>query len=154
MTLDERAADLGKLLEEILKRFQAVNAAAMNGPHVALNQQELRVVKFLGDEGPQIMRSVAEHLSLAVNSVTTIADGLEHKGLIQRLRSDEDRRIVRVELTESGRVAYTTCAASKLELFRSMLGSLTGDEQEILLVLFRKIARAGRLPEDSRNSKS
>jgi hypothetical protein len=35
-----------------------------------------------------------------------------------------------------------------------MLGSLTGDEQEILLVLFRKIARAGRLPEDSRNSKS
>ena len=39
MTLDERAADLGLLLEEILKRFQAANAAAMNGPHLVLNQQ-------------------------------------------------------------------------------------------------------------------
>ena len=149
MTLDERAADLGLLLEEILKQFQAVNAAAMNGPHVALNQQELRVVKLLGDAGPQIMRSVAEHLSLAVNSVTTIADGLDHKGLIQRQRSDEDRRIVRVELTDSGRAAYTACAASKLELFRSMLGALTVDEQEILLVLFRKIARSGRPAQNS-----
>jgi hypothetical protein len=31
-----------------------------------------------------------------------------------------------------------------LQLFRSMLGPLTIDEQEILLVLFRKIARVGR----------
>ena len=144
MTIDERAADLGSVVRDIMKQFQAVHAAAANGPHVALNQQELRVLELLGNDGPQMMRALAGHLSLAVNSVTTIADGLAHKELIRRQRSDEDRRVVRVELTQSGRETAAALAASKLELFRSMLSPLTIDEQEILLVLFRKIARMGR----------
>jgi DNA-binding MarR family transcriptional regulator len=144
MSIDQRAADLGLVVQDIMKQFQAVNAGAANGPHVALNQQELRVLEFLGHDGPQMMRALAEHLSLAVNSVTTIADGLEQKDLIRRQRSEEDRRIVHVELTESGRETFNALEASKLELFRSMLSPLTIDEQEILLVLFRKIARSGR----------
>ncbi len=144
MTIDQRAADLGLVVQDIMKQFQAVNAAAANGPHVALNQQELRVVEFLGHDGSQMMRALADYLSLAVNSVTSVADGLEQKGLIHRQRSEEDRRVVLVELTESGRETYNALEASKLQLFRSMLGPLTIDEQEILLVLFRKIARVGR----------
>ena len=126
-----------------MKQFQDVHAAAANGPHVALNQQELRVVEFLGVSGSQMMRVLAEYLSLAVNSVTTIVDGLEQKSLIHRERSEEDRRIVRVELTGSGRETYQALEAAKLQLFRSMLSPLTIDEQEIFLLLFRKIARVG-----------
>ena len=50
-TLDRRAADLQDLVQDILKQFQCVNAAADDGPHVELNMQELRVVEFLGQRG-------------------------------------------------------------------------------------------------------
>ncbi len=149
MSIDQRAADLGRFVQEIMKQFQAVHAAASNGPHVSLNQQELRVVELLGQEGSQMMRALAEHLSLAVNSVTSIVDGLEQKQLILRQRSEEDRRIVRVELTETGRQSYQALTGAKLQLFKSILHPLTDDEQEILLVLFRKIARASHAPSDS-----
>ena len=144
-TLDRRAADLQGVVQDILKQFQSVNAAVANGPHVELHVQELRVVEFLGIEGPHIMREIAEHLNVAVNSVTSIADNLEQKGLACRQRSDSDRRVIRIELTEAGRLMYQSLANMNLRLLRGMLGALTEDEQEIFMVLFRKIARAGRL---------
>ncbi len=142
--LNRRVADLQELVQDILKQFQYVNAAAANGPHVELNMQELRVVEFLGNGGPRMMRELAEYLTVAVNSVTSIVDHLEAKGLVHRQRSEEDRRVIRVELTESGREIYQSAVEVNLRLFRSMLGALTEDEQEIFMVLFRKIARAGR----------
>lgn len=143
-SLDRRAADLQDLVQDILKQFQCVNAAAANGPHVELNMQELRVVEFLGNEGPRMMRELAEHLAVAVNSMTSIVDSLERKDLVRRQRSEEDRRVVRVELTGPGREIHQSLVEVNLRLFRSMLGALTPDEQEIFMVLFRKIARAGR----------
>jgi MarR family 2-MHQ and catechol resistance regulon transcriptional repressor len=143
-SLDRRAADLQDVVQDIMKQFQCVDAALANGPHAELNMQEVRVVEFLGNEGPRMMRELAEHLNVAVNSVTSIVDHLEHKGLVRRQRSAEDRRVIRVEMTESGREIYDSLVEIKLRLFRSMLGVLTEDEQEIFMVLFRKIARAGR----------
>jgi DNA-binding MarR family transcriptional regulator len=143
-TLDRRAADLQEMVQDILKQFQSVNAAAANGPHVELNMQELRVVEFLGNEGARMMRELAEHLAVAVNSMTNIVDSLEQKLLVRRQRSEQDRRVIRVELTRPGSEIYQSLVETNLRLFRSMLGALTQDEQEIFLVLFRKIARAGR----------
>src|SRR5262249_379352 len=91
-----------------------------------------------------MMRQLAEFLTVAVNSVTSIVDNLERKGLVRRQRSADDRRVIRVELTDAGRLMYESIADVHLRLFRSMLGALTEDEQELFMVLFRKIARAGR----------
>ncbi len=143
-TLDRRAVDLQEVVQDILKQFQSVHAAAANGPHVELNMQELRLVEFLGNEGPRMMRELAEYLTVAVNSVTSIVDNLERKELVRRQRSEEDRRVIRVELTDPGREVYQSLVEVNLRLFRTMLGALTEDEQEIFMVLFRKIARAGR----------
>mgnify|MGYP001230962166 CR=1 FL=1 len=126
------------------RKPSTVNAAAANGPHVDLNMQELRLVEFLGNEGPRMMRELAEYIAVAVNSVTSIVDGLENKGLVQRHRSEQDRRVIRVDLTDSGREMYTSLVEVNLRLFRSMLGALSDEEQETFMVLFRKIARAGR----------
>lgn len=143
-SVDRRAADLRDVVQDILTQFQGVNAAACNGPHVELNMQELRVIEVLGNEGPRMMRELAEHLTVAVNSMTSIVDHLERKGLVRRNRSEEDRRVVRVEQTEQGVEIYKSLMEVNMRLFRTMLGALTEDEQEIFLVLFRKIARAGR----------
>lgn len=141
--LDRRSADLQVLIQDIMKRFHEVNASAANGPHAQLNMQELRVVEFLGNEGPRMMRQLADHSTVAVNSMTSIVDGLEQKELVRRQRSAEDRRVIRVELTDSGREHYRSLNEVHLQLFRTMLRALTEDEQEIFMVLFRKIARAG-----------
>jgi DNA-binding MarR family transcriptional regulator len=142
--LDQKAADLNGIVQDIVKQIKCVDDAVANGPHTELNMQELRVVELLGVEGPQMMREISKHLSVAVNTVTNIVDNLERKGTVRRIRSEEDRRVIRVDLTDVGRKAYKASADAHLQFLRTMLKALTEDEQEIFLVLFRKIARAGR----------
>jgi DNA-binding MarR family transcriptional regulator len=142
--VDRKAGELRLLVEDILTQFRCVDAATVNGPHAELSVQELRVVEHLGDAGPRMMRELAQFLLLAVNSVTSLVDNLEAKCLVRRNRSEQDRRVIRVELTEAGKVAYDAAVREKVALLRRMLKVLTEDEQEIFLVLFRKIARAGK----------
>lgn len=133
-----------EVVQDILKQFKCVNDAAANGPHVELTIQELRVIEVLGNEGPRIMRELAEFLAVAVNSMTGIVDNLEKKALVRRERCEQDRRVVRVELTSPGTDIHKSLMEANLRLFRSMLAALTEDEQETFMVLFRRIARAGR----------
>ncbi len=141
--LEERARDLGRVVQDILKQFQCLHDVAASGPHANLGHHDLRLIEQLGEFGPQMMRSLAEHLGLAVNSITSLIDGLEQKGLAHRVRSEVDRRVVHVELTPQGNETFRLASNAKLEFHRALLSALTEDEQEILLVLFRKIAREG-----------
>lgn len=48
---------------------------------------------------------LARVLDMDAGAVTRLLDRLEAKALLERVRSDEDRRIVRLRLTEAGRTA-------------------------------------------------
>src|SRR4051794_32745657 len=127
--VDRRAVELRTIVQEILNQFQYINAEVADGPHVDLSCQELRLVEHIGDSGPRIMRELASFLLLAVNSVTSIVDNLEKKRIVRRQRSEEDRRVVRVELTDHGRRAYAAAVDQKTRFLRAMLGELNEEEQ-------------------------
>ncbi|HEY1066938.1 MAG TPA: MarR family transcriptional regulator, partial [Pirellulales bacterium] len=95
--LDQRVLDLGKHVQDIAHRFHAADEAAAEGPHASLSLQELKLVEYLGDRGPRMMRELATALHVAVNSITTTVDNLERKQVVVRRRSEEDRRVVHVE---------------------------------------------------------
>lgn len=141
--LEQRVEDFGEIVREILNQFQHMHDLAAWGHEANVSPQDLRVLELLGRSGPQMMRSLAEHVNLAVNSMTSLVDSLEQKGLAVRTRSGTDRRVVNVELTEKGKQAYEFVVNAKNQFHRALLSALTDEEQEILLVLFRKIAREG-----------
>ena len=143
-SVDERANDFGLIVREILKQFTQLHDAAACGPQANLGHQDLRIVELLGESGPQMMRFVAEHLGVAVNSMTNLVDHLEQKGLVHRTRSEVDRRVIHVDLTEVGKDAYAAASNAKFLFHRAILSALTEEEQQILLVLFRKISREGK----------
>lgn len=149
----DRANDFGLIVRDILKQFvQLHSVAALE--HCNLGHQDLRVLEHLGEEGPQMMRSLAENLGVAVNSMTSLVDHLEQKGLAHRTRSDVDRRVVHVALTEEGQKAYEAAHQAKFQFHHALLSALSDEEQETLLVLFRKIEREGRTQVDKFSSPS
>lgn len=139
--LERRISDFERSIREILKHFQSLHAAAASNPHMNLGHHDFAVIEYLGESGPQMMRALAERLGLAVNSMTPIVDSLEQRGYVERNRSESDRRVVNVDLTSEGRRAFDFAHGMKHQFHSALLSALTPDEQEILLVLFRKIAR-------------
>lgn len=142
--IEPRIEELRSLVRDIMHLQREVESSLVHSPHLELTAQELRVVEYLGDSGPKMMRELAEFLLLAVNTVTSTVDNLERKGSVRRQRDADDRRVVRVELTDEGQRMHSVCNEVKSRFFRRMLEPLTDEEKDVLLALFRKTASAGR----------
>lgn len=142
--IDRRAAEFRSLQEHIIARLRDLDLTAMGNLSMALTVQEFRSLEFLACAEPRKTKDLGDYLGIAVNTVTDVVDGLERKGLARRRRDDADRRVVRVELTETGRQAAETVGRGHLDIYRTYLKVLTVEEQETLLALYRKIAGVGR----------
>ena len=115
----------------------------------------LQVLMLLDGEGPHAMHVLAQALDVSQASATGIVDRMEQRGLAMRLRDEDDRRVIRVALTDSGRQFLATIAAERRERLALVLAELTDDELEGLLLGSQALRRArerllDRLPAAAR----
>ena len=68
-----------------------------------LTQGQIRALFTIDVKGEATAGELAKAAELSPASVSTMLDVLERDGIIERRRSDHDRRVVVVTLTESGR---------------------------------------------------
>ena len=106
-----------------------------------INFQEAHLLMSIGTKGPLTMSEISRTLQLTLSSVTAVVDKLEGKKCVRRARTEKDRRLVRVELTASGRRFYNLVESAHLTLTDSMLKILDPAERDTFLALFRKIAQ-------------
>lgn len=105
-----------------------------------LARSEMAVLAFLAEGGPMTMSEVSARVGLALSSTTGLIDRLVERKLVERARSESDRRSVRVKLNARGRRALETAIADKIGLARGMLERLEPPEREVMLGLFRKVS--------------
>jgi DNA-binding MarR family transcriptional regulator len=80
-----------------------------------LTQGQIRALFKLDLEGEATAGDLAKAAELSPASVSVMLDHLERDGIVARRRSDSDRRVVVVSLTESGRALL----AEKRERWRA-----------------------------------
>ncbi len=102
----------------------------------------INVISVLEADGPQPMRALAEALDVSQASATGIVDRMEQRGLVERQRDEEDRRIVRVVLTDEGRKLVEGVARERQDHMRILLDDLTDAELQAFLVGSRAMRRA------------
>jgi DNA-binding MarR family transcriptional regulator len=148
--LEEKASGLREVVLQIARGLKGVDEDCAQHFPKEMNLQELRVLEVLGERGSCIMRELADGLVVAVSTVTGIVDKMVQKDLVHRERVDEDRRIVRAELSPRGREVFAWLQEQHLLFCRRMLAALNEDEQDILMVLMRKIAREASRASENR----
>ncbi len=82
---------------------------------------------------------LARECQLDAGGMTRMLDRLEAKGLLRRLRSSEDRRVVNLELTEEGRVAAQKIPAVLCGVQNAHLQGFTVEEWQTLKSLLRRV---------------
>jgi DNA-binding MarR family transcriptional regulator len=95
----------------------------------------------LGADGALRMSELAETWGCDASYVTTLADGLQERGLAQRRPHPTDRRVKTIVLTPEGR-ALRERALELLAEPPSAFGALTAAEQRQLRDLLRKVVAA------------
>jgi hypothetical protein len=77
-------------------------------------------------------------------TATTVVNGLEEIGLVQRIRDTSDGRAIRVSLTERGRDALQDSGRREAGLLDQLIAELPGADREVILAA---IPALGRLAE-------
>jgi len=142
-------------LAELAEELRTVWRALTRGAHLAggtelPQRQQYWVLGVLAD-GPKRMSDIADWAQTSQASVTGIVDRLEERGFVERVRSDADRRVVRVGLTEAGRAELGCTRQQKADRLRSLLAPLDAEERQHLLHLFRKMT--ARVEPDTSNDR-
>jgi len=83
---------------------------------------------------------IAERLFVTGASVSSLVDTLERKGLVRRVRSDNDRRTTLVELTDAAHPLIDASLAEVTTLHAHMFAGLDDQEREALITLLAKVA--------------
>lgn len=139
MSTDDKARRLVDQLQTVMEGAEGAvaHSAAMRE---ALSSQELKVLNTLGRHEHCIMGMIARRICLSLSGVTGLVDRLVEKKLVARDRSPEDRRVVKVGLTEEGRELHGSVMDAQADFARGVLKTLSAAEQDELLALLGKIS--------------
>lgn len=142
--------DLVEAFLSASRALVAVAARSLAAGHVDITLPQHRTLVLLASRGPQRISDLAELLGVNSSTATRHCDRLQRRWLVQRDRSTDDRRSVRVSLTDAGlRVVEQVTRARRREI-TAILRAMPAQSRQPLLAALRGFAdAAGEVPEQS-----
>src|SRR5687767_4604076 len=113
-----------------------------------LTGPQLAVVKMLEPVGRLSLSELSERIRARNSTVTGIIDRMEREGLVERRRSDKDRRVVHIALTRQGQKLASEIPVEPVQIFRQVLSEIsTRDAADLKRILTRLARRVRELVE-------
>lgn len=98
-----------------------------------LTNNDMHVIEAIGLGEGNNMSSIARKLNITVGSLTTAMNSLVNKAYVERRRSEKDRRVVYVRLTEKGVKAYHHHEDYHRQMTQAIISKLSEDEIPVLV---------------------
>jgi DNA-binding MarR family transcriptional regulator len=131
---------LNELLVGIFNDILEIEQNALqSGSFRDLSVTEIHTIEAIGMYKPRTMTEVACQLHITLGTLTTAIGHLVRKGYVERKRSEEDRRIVYIELTKLGKLAYRVHRKFHSDMVKGSIEGLTKEEEETLVKALDKI---------------
>lgn len=148
---DQPAADTRTALVDALlaasRAMVAIAARSLADLDTDVTLPQYRALVVLASRGPQRVVDISTELGVNPSTGTRMCDRLARKGLIDRYRSDVDRREVRLTLTATGRHLVEHVTQHRREALVRLVASMPDDWHEpVTKVLQALAADAGELP--------
>lgn len=119
-----------------------------------VSMSHLHVMWILQSHGDLTMTHLAEMLDISLSNATGLVDRMEERGVIDRIRVPDDRRIVLVSLSEHGRELLAQVDLVRSDLVATVLRHLDATQLDGLLHTLADLRQAmqearaaGELPE-------
>ncbi|KQY83000.1 hypothetical protein ASD24_11940 [Paenibacillus sp. Root52] len=137
---NSQLANIDQLLEAFFRyKNKVLDQQQKNETNCKLNPTKNHILAMILREERCMAVDVARQLSLSSGATTIVLNQLESEGLIQRVRSEEDRRIVWLSLTSDGEQLARTLIANRGRMTWELLQALTEEEQQQMIGMLKKI---------------
>lgn len=128
------STEVGDLFVALWRRWKT-KAPLKKG---AITQEQYWVLKTVYQEGPQMIKDLAQKLGCTPGSASVTAKRMERDGLVRRQRSRDDERVVTVRLADEGLKKLDSWKAEQRNSMASLFEPLTSVERRYLARLLTK----------------
>jgi MarR family transcriptional regulator, 2-MHQ and catechol-resistance regulon repressor len=104
---------------------------------------QLGVLEALLHLGPLCQHELAKKLLRSGGNITLVVDNLEKHGWVRRVRQQNDRRMIQIQLTPAGRRLISRVFPAHARAIAAEMSRLSAGEQEMLRRLCRKLGGNG-----------
>lgn len=129
--------DINKTLNELfVNLFRNINTieekAIRTEDYLDVTANDIHVMEAIGVDQAKNMSAVAKVLSVTMGTLTISVNTLVKKGYVDRVRSEEDRRVVLISLSERGMRAFFHHQKFHEEMIEAVVSELNEEEKLIL----------------------
>lgn len=140
---------LVNLFNEILKLEEE---AIITDEFKDITNNDMHIIEAVGLSGENTMSVVAKKLGITAGSLTTSVNSLVNKKYVIRQRSEEDRRVVFLKLTEKGKRAYEHHREYHRQMTEAVISRLDEAEVPILIKTLTGLSEFFRGYNDQMNN--
>lgn len=126
-------------LDTILERFVRGMKAHSHVDKPGLTTTQFFVIRYLSFVDQAKSSEIARIAGLSPGAITQVCDELVRLDFVERVRSDEDRRVVYVALTEAGRQQLKKMMTERVTRFSELLDKLGDEDANTLIRLLDRL---------------
>lgn len=130
-----QTSDLEKsisMLPRLFKRMHEKGASLNQQSPVEYTPAQINALHVIASKPEWRMSHLSDRLRVSAGSLTTMVNRLIDAELVTRTRSELDRRVVTVKVTEKGRSLLDASRDRVLTNLQAVLGELSTDDQQKL----------------------
>ncbi len=96
--------------------------------------KEMHTIEAVGMYHQHTTSEVAKKLGVTAGTLTVSVNNLVRKGYVERIRTDSDRRVVKLALTPNGRLLYRLHDKFHRDMVKETIAEMDKEQSEILMI--------------------
>ena len=106
----------------------------------AVNMSQLKAMTAFSEDSLLSMGELCKMANIKMPSMTEVVDRFEKEGILERIRNNEDRRVVKVKMTEKGKKMHKEVLKRRANELTKMFGVLTTEDRTRLVDSLKNVS--------------
>lgn len=135
--IKENTNELVELMFSISRRMKEEMSYTNKLTHLSVLQ--IQTLKFLNQNKKTSMGDIAEYFQIELSSATSLLNNLCDHKLVKRYDDEQDRRLVRITLTDKGKTLFEQAIKERRKKIEKILSYLSKKEKTELLTILKTL---------------
>lgn len=132
--MEENFEQINSLLVDVFNDILVIEESELKKSQFKdLSITEMHTIEAIGMYKKKTTTEVANELAITVGTLTIAINRLVKKDYVERIRSEDDRRVVKLGLTKKGKLIFRVHQHFHREMIKAVIRGMDSDESTALL---------------------